>query len=317
MANAFIHDTAFQDAPLDGPANATESPHGIDGAQMMLVSFLHRQAAIQRNAETGAEQRLLDVVRRQGVAGEQDVDVAGANQLADMLDAAGMDHGGTEDGEDFLAGRLGTLHRRGNLAHGDTLGLFAGNRTGHELEQVRSCHRLRREDAQTLATDDEMIAETHLRHGNAASGRALGIDEDAAVHLLILHVNPFAAKPYLCAVIGGAVEVLGEGAIHIGGHGLTIANGDGRGPVIMDGVEDFAEFFAAVGADFDARMAGVGLPLADTNVLDDVGTAVHEDFIEYLGQQQRIDNVPLDFDFLDESLLARWGRDHNSLHVPG
>ena len=75
----------------------------------------------------------------------------------------------------------------------------------------------------------------------------------------------------------------------------------------------FSEHVAAVGADLDAGMTGIVLPLADANVLDDVGAAVREDLVEHLGQQQRIDDVPLDLDFLDESLLARCGRDHDSL----
>jgi hypothetical protein len=60
-------------------------------------------------------------------------------------------------------------------------------------------------------------------------------------------------------------------------------------------------------------VAGVRLPLADADVLDDVGAAVREDLVEHLGQKQRIDDVPLDFDFLDKSLLARCGRDHDNL----
>ena len=76
--------------------------------------------------------------------------IAVADQLADVLDAAGVDDGGPEDGQDLLAGRRGALHGRGDLAHRDALGFLAGNRAGHELEQVLPRRRLRREDAQPL-----------------------------------------------------------------------------------------------------------------------------------------------------------------------
>src|SRR5215207_4293667 len=70
---------------------------------MMLVAGVDDRAFAEVHAETGTEQRLLDVVRRQGVAGEQFVDVSIANQLAHERPAAGVDDRGTAD-EQRLAG---------------------------------------------------------------------------------------------------------------------------------------------------------------------------------------------------------------------
>ena len=68
------------------------------------------------------------------------------------------------------------------------------------------------------------------------------IDEDAAVHLLIFHVDPFAVEADLRAVVGGAVEALGKGAVHVGRRRSTQSlTADGHGAVVVDGVEDFAE----------------------------------------------------------------------------
>ena len=53
--------------------------------------------------------------------------------------------------------------------------------------------------------------------GNAAGGRLLRIDEDAAVHLLIFDLDPLAAEADLRAEVGRAVEALGKGAVHVGG----------------------------------------------------------------------------------------------------
>ena len=55
---------------------------GIDGAHMMAVTALNRRARLEIHAERRAEQRLLRVVHRQGVASEQDVHVAAPDQLA-------------------------------------------------------------------------------------------------------------------------------------------------------------------------------------------------------------------------------------------
>ena len=65
---------------------------------------LGRQPALERDAQAGAVERLLDVVRGQGVAGEEDVQVAGADQPADVLAAAGVDDRRAEHREDLLAG---------------------------------------------------------------------------------------------------------------------------------------------------------------------------------------------------------------------
>src|SRR5204863_1591770 len=96
LANAFIHDTTFQDPLGDGRANPPLAADGVDGPQMMFVSLLGGQAAVQRYPQAGTVERLLDVVRGQGVAGEEHVQVATADELADMLHAAGVDHGRTE-----------------------------------------------------------------------------------------------------------------------------------------------------------------------------------------------------------------------------
>ena len=55
---------------------------------------------VEIDAERGAEQRLLDVVHGQRVAGEQDVDEAAANQLLEMRRSAGVhDHRAGDDGD--------------------------------------------------------------------------------------------------------------------------------------------------------------------------------------------------------------------------
>ena len=42
--------------------------------------------------------------------------IAVADQLADVFDAAGVDDGRAEHGQDLLAGRAGLAHGRGDLA---------------------------------------------------------------------------------------------------------------------------------------------------------------------------------------------------------
>src|SRR5207245_1649475 len=62
----------------------------------------------------------------------------------------------------------------------------------------------------------------------------------------------------------------------------------------------------------DAGVAGVFLALADADVLDMVGAAAREDLVEDLGQEERIDDVAVDLDFLDEA-GGRQGRRHDAV----
>ena len=52
---------------------------------------------LEVHAERRAEQRLLGVVHRQGVAGEKHVHVAAPDQLDEVRAAAGVDHDGPRD----------------------------------------------------------------------------------------------------------------------------------------------------------------------------------------------------------------------------
>ncbi len=77
-------------------------------------------------------------------------------------------------------------------------------------------------------------------------------------------------------------------------------------PVIVDDVEQFFEPARRTRRPnlYPAPMARVRLPLADLDVLDDVIAAVRQDGIEHLRQQQRIDDVAVQFDFFDVNVFS-------------
>jgi len=64
------------------------------------VAVLDGQAALDVDAESGSEERRLDVVHRQRVAGEEDLDVAQLDEPGEIRAGAGVDHGGARDDED-------------------------------------------------------------------------------------------------------------------------------------------------------------------------------------------------------------------------
>ncbi len=301
MADALIHDTTFQQPLIHRGPDAAGAAHGVDGAQVVFVALLGRQAVLQRHAQTGAVQRLLDVVRRQGIASEQYVQIALADQPTDELDAAGVDDGGTEHRQDLLASGPGAAHGPGDFADGDALGLFAGNGAGHELEQVLPGGGRIGEDTQALPADDDAVALASVDHRQAAGGGALRVEDNAAVLLLVLHVHPVAAEPDLRAQVRGGVEVLGKGPIQIGGNGDAIVGGGGRGTVVVDGGEDVAQDGGAGRVDLDAGPAGIAGPPADVDVLERVGAAACQNLVEHLGQQQRVDDVTFQVHFFNKA----------------
>ena len=119
-------------------------------------------------------------------------------------------------------------------------------------------------------------------------------------------------QPHLGPVIGGAVELLRKGPIHVGRLGDAIAGRHLRGPVIVDRIQDLLQVIRVARPNLDTHVTGVLLALADLDFLQRVVAAVRQDFVEHLGQQQRVDDVPLQFDFFDE-LGARFVRGHSLL----
>ena len=81
VADALVHHARRQHALLDRLLQPAGAADGVDRAHVVAMPALDRLAGVEIDAERGAEERLLDVVNGERVAGQQDVDVAGANQL--------------------------------------------------------------------------------------------------------------------------------------------------------------------------------------------------------------------------------------------
>ena len=85
-------------------AQAAGAADGVDGAHVMAMAAFDRLAGFEIDAERGAEERLLDVVHGERVAGEQHVDVAGADQILEVGAAAGVHDDRPGDERDAAAG---------------------------------------------------------------------------------------------------------------------------------------------------------------------------------------------------------------------
>src|SRR5207253_3077385 len=95
-------------------------------------------AALQVDAERGPEERLLDVVRGQAVAGEERLDVAVAHETGQVGPAAGVDHDRTGDDDDLAAAVAEPPHLPGDAIDGELHAALARGLGGHEAEGLAS-----------------------------------------------------------------------------------------------------------------------------------------------------------------------------------
>ena len=89
------------------------------------MSALDVDAALQVYAERRAEERLLDVVRGEAVAGEEGLHVAAADEARQVGAAAGVDHDGTANHDDLAAAVAHAAHLPGDPVDGELDSPFA------------------------------------------------------------------------------------------------------------------------------------------------------------------------------------------------
>ena len=100
----------------------------------MAVAALDRCAGFEIDAERGAEERQLGIVDGEGVAGEQHVDPAAANQLGEVGRAAGVHDDRAGDEDDAAAGRPRFAHQRRDAADAGLDAALRRDFVGHEGE---------------------------------------------------------------------------------------------------------------------------------------------------------------------------------------
>ena len=151
-------------------------------------------------------------------------------------------------------------------------------------------------------TDDQRHSELHVGHRDAAGRVGRRIDNDAAIHFLIGDRHPAAVQPNFGPLIGRAVKTFGKSAGDIGRFQPAIVLRDRHGPMIGDLRDNGRQCRRRAGLDFDQRIARIVPRLADRDPLDAKRPAAGRDQIENLRQNQAIDNVAAQLDFLDETI---------------
>jgi hypothetical protein len=157
------------------------------------------------------------------------------------------------------------------------------------------------EDADAGVADDDSLAAFDIAHGDAKSAAVIRFNRNAAIHLLPLDAEPAAAAANLGPLIGGAVEPLGKGAIHVGFYQAAVGLRGGNGAVVADLAKNLGQFGFAAGRHLNQRIAGIRAQAADRNLFDGKRAAEAGNEIEDFGQNQAVNDVAANFDVLDPS----------------
>lgn len=153
--------------------------------------------------------------------------------------------------------------------------------------------------------DHDRHAERDADHRHASGHSGRGVQRDAAVHLLVLDVDPTTLEADLGALVGRAVEGIGEGAGDVGRDGSGVLGMHRRSAMLDQVSEDRVDRFGAIGPDPDPGIARVGSADSDLALVDLEAASHLENAVEDLGQQERIDDVSADLDLVNDAWYRR------------
>ncbi len=187
---------------------------------MVTVTAFNGSARLEVDAQRCPEQRLLDVVDGEGVAGQQHIHETAADQIAEVRSAAGVHDDRSGDDGDLFAGRFGFAHHRRNPRHAGLDAALGRDLVGHEREAKPVARLEFRHDLDAAnATDDDVAARDLAQF--AADGAVL-LEHNRRVHALVFHRQPLAAMHDKGLMVGGGVEVFRRTAVAIGRQRLRI-----------------------------------------------------------------------------------------------
>ena len=301
--HAFVEDAGAQTAALDGLAHGAGAVNGVDGAHVVAVPVLVLAAIGEAHAERGAEQRGFDVVDAQGVAAEQGLHPAIADQRGEPRHPAGVDHhrAGHHHHLQLLPG--GLADQRGGLAHGGLHLALRGDAVGHEGERQAVALLRFGHHAHAAQAHHDRIARAQIAHAPAA-GAAIA-DHDEGVHALIFDFDPLLLEADVGPVVGGGVEILGSAAVALGGAQKRIAALDGRAAQFKQSFEEAREGGIVGSLHLQTQVGGFAVGASDAELFHFEAAVMLHDLVEDALHDVGIDQVAFGFDH-----FLKWHRSY-------
>ncbi len=292
-----VHDPAFEHAGIDSRSERSVSPDLVDRADVVLVTVLGRDALRQIDPKRRSEHVRLDVVGRDAVAREQRIDVPSADEGADIGRGPRMHYGRARNPQDAPPRFFDRAHLVGDLLHQQRLRLLAGDVGRHERERLaRALRPLRRSDLDPETTHHDLHAGLDVCHRDRP-GAAVA-DDDPAVHLRPLDLDPPAVDADLRLEVRRGVEAGRERSVHIGRGERGVGDAVGVRSVLTEPFDQGGQLFVGCGRDLYPCHRGVLVAGADLQVDHLEAGVARVDLVEHLGQRSAVHDVTFEGDRL-------------------
>ena len=204
-----------QQAGLHGAADAAGTAHGVDRAHVVAMAVLDGQAGREIDAERRARERRLDVVDGERVAGEQHLDVAEPHEVAEVLRAPGVDHHRPGHERDASTALPHAAHHLGDARDDGFHPALGGDLVAHEPERGLVAGLQVRLHADALHPAHHELALPDVSQFPAADLARSSTTRAASMRWCSTTIHA-AVDVNGGAMVGGGVEVLRRGAVHVG-----------------------------------------------------------------------------------------------------
>src|SRR5438105_5633091 len=231
----------------------------------------------------------------EAVAREEHVHPTAAHEAGQVGAGARVDDGRAADGQELAAAVPAPPDPVGDLADEKILGLLRRDLRRHELEGGGAPGALEGLHPHAVEPYDDVVAGPHPVHGLGADPRRVANDQ-RAVHLRVLDVDPVTTQANLCREVGRRVEALGKNAVGLARFEERVSGTDPVGAVQLQLGDQRRQHVFVAGDDLDAGPAGVDARSADLHVDDVIVGPGVDDGVEDLGQDERVDDVAFDLD---------------------
>ena len=209
-----VHDAALEQATRDRLLDAAQPADRVDRAEMILGAFIGERALLEMHAERSPKERVLDVMRRQRVAGEKQIDIAPLDQLLEIFAGPRVHDRRAADDENLALRLAHALKFPRHLPDNRDLRFLDRDVARHELEKIGARGRtLQGHDPNSLMPHDDF--HPFLDVVKFGRGRFLrsAIDRDRAVHQGGLHLHFIVPQADEGLLVGRHVKALWENAI--------------------------------------------------------------------------------------------------------
>ena len=213
----------------------------------MFVASLCQISLFEKNAQAGAEDRLLDIVRSERITRKEVVHITIAYQPAEILAASGVDNRRAADNQRFASRPTVFYHFPRDRLDGHAFGLFSGDTAVHELEGLPGGFAVLWKDTHPGVSHNNLHLVRDIGHRDAACDLCFRIDDNATVHLLVFYRDPISTEPNLRPLVGGTVETLGKRARNIALFKSCILYVGRDRTVIANGRKNIIQYFRGIG----------------------------------------------------------------------